>query len=173
MRAMQLIPGGALRRELAAVADAAGELERALRRVLLLLPDDPVAPDPPAGAAAWVSPTRTAVAVVVDGEDDLLAAFGRGDPRLVFDGAGGFPRGVLPAAERIALLAHRRVGDVALEVGHAGLEEVGGTVDGMLREVLGLLRADAAEAGQEVPRGLFLAAMEEFPELSARGAEWR
>jgi hypothetical protein len=171
---MQPIPGGALRRELAAVADAAGELERALRRVLLLLPDDPAAPELLVGAAeAWVSPTRTAVPVVVDGEDDLLAAFGRGDPRLVFDGAGGFPRGVLPAAERIALLAHRLVGDVALEVGHAGLEEDGGSVDGMLGEVLGLLHADAAEAGQEVPRGLFLAAMEEFPELSARGAEWR
>ena len=172
---MQPIPGGALRRELAAVADAAGELERALRRALLLLPDGEVlAEEPPAGVAAcWVSPTRSVAAVLVDGEGDLLAAFGRGDPRLVFDGEGGFPRGALSAAERIRLLAPRLVGDVALEVKHAGLEEDGGAVDRMLREVLGLLQVDAAEAGQEVPLRLFVGAMEEFPELSARGAEWR
>ena len=172
---MQPIPGGALRRELAAVADAAGELERALRRALLLVPEeDPSAEEPVVDtAASWVSPTRRAAAVVVDGEGDLLAAFGRGDARLVFDGTGGFPQGALSAAERIRLLAPRLVGDVALEVKHAGLEEDGRTVDQMLREVFGLLQADAAQAGQEVPRQLFVAAMKEFPELRARGAEWR
>jgi hypothetical protein len=172
---MQPIPGDELRRELASVADAAGELERALRRVLLVLPDgDPAARESAAGGApAWVSPTRSAAAVVVDGEGDLLGAFERGDPRLVFDGPGGFPRGMLPAEERIGLLAHRLVGDVALEVKHARLEEDGGTVDRMLREVLGLLRVDAAGAGLEAPLRRFVAAIEEFPELGARGAEWR
>lgn len=163
-----------LRRRLQALADAAESLAGAARLVVDLIPRSAGEEGPGrAGVPAWTSPTRSAEPVVVRGEEDLLDALQRGNPALVIEGPGGFPGGALEPEERIRLLARRLVGDVALEVRHAGIGHDGRMVDGMLADALRLLQLDAVDAGQGVPQALFVAAAQEFTELDARGAAWR
>jgi hypothetical protein len=147
------------------------DLARAASRLAELLL--PCAVDAAAGEGGWRSPTLDLQPVVVLGEEDLPHALGRGHAALVHAGTGGFRSREFSTEGRIRHLAFALVGDVALEAAHSGVNASGSAVDAMLARGLALLSAAAAEAGVGVPAEAFLEAAERFPELDARGAEWR
>jgi hypothetical protein len=136
----------------------------------------PPAPEPGpfvGSESGWRSPTLDLAPVVVLGEDDLPAALARGHPAIVHPGTGGMQAPGLAADVRIRHLAIALVGDVALEAAHSGVSGSGSAVDAMLGRGLAVLSAAAVEIGVGVPAEVFLGAAERFPELDARGAEWR
>jgi hypothetical protein len=152
-------------------AEALRDLARAATRLADLLV--PAAVEPAAAETWWRSPTLGLEPIVVLGEEDLPAALARGHAAIVHPGSGGFQPPVFSADGRIRHLAVALVGDVALEAAHSGVRGSGSAVDAMLARGLAVLSAAAMEAGVGVPAEVFLGAAERFPELDARGDEWR
>lgn len=148
------------------------DLARAAERLADLLAEGVAAPAP-AEPPVWRSPTLGLEPIMVEGEEDLESALGRGHGVLVGEGGGGLLMIAWSDGERLRHLALTLAGDVALEAANAGVQGSRAAVDAMLRRAFGALEVASRECGHPVPAAEFVAAAARFSELDSRSAEWR